>query len=603
MVHRRVAWLLAAGLLGLLIGLPAGFPAMLAGPEQGGEWPCTLVSRRVARPAELPLEAETEVTMNLAAACPPVTRPLHVVLVVDASHEMRTQLSPLQDALVAAVLDLHLADRPWLTLGVVSFAERAEVKRTLTNSQEQVIAGVRDVVVANSSATAAGLQDAVREALRMLPAARPGRSEADVRAGPREVMLVLSAGVESGGCDRVRDQAADARSSGVLVITACVGAKCDRTCLAEVPSNVSGRRFAFRSWSSWSFLSDLLTDLTVASGPFFSPVDRIVVEDVLHENLLYEGGGDPTTGDGRRLSWSFAPWSGSPVTRTFRAQAVGVGRFLVSRSVSATMYFNSAFWPGPAQTIALMNPVLEVFDPELRTPSATPTSSATLPATPTALPSPTPILTATAVPTRRPERLLLPYLARASCPLDRPATDLAMLLDVSGSMQGPASGYPGDRRAAAQAVAGRLLGGLGGQDQVTVLQYGARTDVLAPLAPCCGPALAGLAQLGYVDGTRLELALHAAIQQLDGPASRATAHRALVLLTDGDLNQTDEASLAAGLASLRSLGVVIYAVGVSDEADEPLLTRLTGRGERVFLTGRDGPVPALWPAGPPPRCW
>ncbi len=606
--RRQAAWLLAAGVLALVVALAVGVPGALArppaGPRQADEWPCDLVSRRVARPADgVPLEAEITVTMSLLAACAPVTRPLHVVLVVDASSDMRSQLSALQDALVDAVVDLRLAERPWLSMGVVSFAEQAEVKRALSNGQEQVIAGVRDIAAAGAPATAAGLNDAVREALRMLPAARPGRSEADVRSGPREVIVVLSAGVESGACDRVRDQAADARASGVLVMTACVGANCDRTCLAEVPSSVSGRRFAFRSWSSWSFLSELLLDLAAASGPFFSPIDRVSVMDVLHENLMYQGGGDPTTGDGRRLSWSFAPWSADAVTRSFQVQAVGIGRFLVSRSVSATVFYNGTFWPGPSRTMALMNPVLEVFDPRQQTPTATPTVPPTPTATPTRLGTATPGPTVTGAPTRRPERLWLPYLSRLSCPLARPATDLVLLLDVSGSMQGPASGYPGDRRAAAQAVAGFLLDGLGAQDQVAVLQYGARFDVLAPLAPCCGPARAGLAGLGYLDGTRLELALAEAARQLTGPAGRATARRALVLFTDGDLNQTDESALAVALATLRDLGVMRYAVGVSDEADVPLLVRLAGHQARVFLTGRDGPTPALWPAGPPPRCW
>jgi hypothetical protein len=452
----------------------------------------------------------------------------------------------------------------------------------------------------------------LREALRMLPGARPARSPEEIASGPREVILVASGGVDPGACDRVRTQAVAVQGSGVLLATACVGPNCDRQCLAEAASWVSGRRFAFRSWSSWAFLTDLLTDLVRADGPFFAPIERITVQDQLHENLLYEGGGNPSHFDGNRLAWSFAPWTDTAVTRTYRVRVAGIGRYRVSRSVTATVHFNGAFWPGLTHTVDLANPVVEVVDPAARTPTAPAASTGTRTApAPSATATPTgpatvvpPTVTPTPLcsPGGRPCRLYLPTLARWACAAAPRPADVALLLDVSGSMGLPATGYPGSRRDAARAVALALLATLAPADQVAVVQYGGQADVLAPLAPCCAAAQAGLGRLGKVNGTRLELAVAAALHELAGPGGRADARRAMVFFTDGDLNQTDRHALADGLDRARSLGVTTYAVAASDTADEAVLNHLAGAAARVYLPGRDGLAPALWPGGAPPGC-
>ena len=69
------------------------------------------------------------------------------------------------------------------------------------------------------------------------------------------------------------------------------------------------------------------------------------------------------------------------------------------------------------------------------------------------------------------------------------------------------------------------------------------------------------------------------------------------------LNQTVDAELGAALARARELGAMSFAVGIGDAVDPALLLRLAGEPHRVFLTGRDGLLPSLWPGGVPPRCW
>lgn len=592
----------AAALLAGLLSVPLLLPTPAGGAEPA-PWPCDLVSTRVIRPAVLNLGAEARVTMTLAGACRPVTRPLHVVLLLDASAGMKPpELVELQDALVDAVLGVDLPQHPWLSLGVVSFSDHAQVLRGLTSGPEQVIAGIRNVVATDVAGTADGLRDALREALRMLPAARPGRTAEEVRTGPREVILVASNGVEAPACDRVRDEAADAHARGVLVMTACVGANCGRTCLAEAPSVLAGRgKFEFRSWSSWKFLPPVLADLVATTGPYFAPIERVTVVDQLHENLLYEGGGDPSAGDPSRLTWSFAPWDVAPLLRSYRVRAMGVGRYPVSRQVTATLHFNDIFWPGLRRTVALDNPVLEV-------PTAIPTVAtpvATTPPPPATRVSPTATPTASATPdpgtARPPERVFLPYLARAACPGAARQLDLMLLLDVSGSMGSPVPGFA-NRLQLARHLAKQVVESLPPDAQVGLLQYSGTVEILAALGPCCGPTRDALDRVGWGNGTRLDLAIEQAVDQLSGPRARPEARPAMVFFTDGDVNQTTEPALAAALARAGERGVTGYAVGIGDIQDLVLLQRLAGDPARVVVTGRDGVVAARWPRGAPPGC-
>jgi uncharacterized protein YegL len=501
---------------------------------------------------------------------------------------------------------MDLPAHPWLSLGVVSFSDHANVLRGLTGSPEQVLAGIRNVEVDTGvPATPEGLRDALREALRMLPAARPGRTQDEVRTGPREVILVASNGVESAACDRVRDEAADAHARGVLVMTACVGANCGRTCLAEAPSVLAGRgKFEFRSWSSWKFLPPVLSDLVATTGPYFAPIERVTVVDQLHENLLYEGGGDPSAGDPSRLAWSFAPWDAAPLLRAYRVRAMGVGRYVVSRQVTATLHFNDIFWPGLRRTVDLVNPVLEVA-----TPTATPATPVATTATPTSVGSPTttPTLTVTPSPTadpgpsRQPARVYLPYLARSACAGQVQPVDVMLLLDVSGSMGQAVPGFA-NRLQLARELAGQLVEALPAEAQVGILQYSESVEVLAPLATCCAAARSALGRVTYGPGTRLDLAIEAALAQLTGPAARSGARAAMVFLTDGDLNQTTESALATSLEHMAGRGITGHAVGIGDISDLALLLRLAGDASRVVLTSRHGTVAARWPQGAPPGC-
>jgi len=145
---------------------------------------------------------------------------------------------------------------------------------------------------------------------------------------------------------------------------------------------------------------------------------------------------------------------------------------------------------------------------------------------------------------------------------------------------------------------------LPGRDRAAVVVYGDGefVQVLAPLADCCGAARLALELLPRYDGSRMDLAIDAAVAQLTGPSARDDAKNVLVLFTDGDLNQTPEARLLASAAGAQRVGIRLHAVGIGAQADPALLARVTGGPGRVFLTRTMRFADVLSFLAPLPRC-
>ncbi|MEO8083294.1 MAG: vWA domain-containing protein [Ardenticatenales bacterium] len=222
-----------------------------------------------------------------------------------------------------------------------------------------------------------------------------------------------------------------------------------------------------------------------------------------------------------------------------------------------------------------------------RTPTPTRTPTRTPTATPTSTSTPTPTQTATATATRVPVPVYLPVTLREACP--KPRVDVALAIDVSGSMAELGGGGRTKLSAAveaARAFVGVLQlspggsapgGGIG--DRAAIIGFNQTAWTAVPLsdeAATIGAALDGLpARLAA--GTRLDLALTeaAAAVTADGPP---TADRAdiVVLLTDGVPSGVAVEVVRDAAAAVRAKGVRVHTVGVGarDEIDEALLAAI-----------------------------
>ncbi len=156
----------------------------------------------------------------------------------------------------------------------------------------------------------------------------------------------------------------------------------------------------------------------------------------------------------------------------------------------------------------------------------------------------------------------------------RPALDLALVLDASGSM--------GRRKfAAAREAAASFIERLDAQDQVGVVSYDDGVRVVAPMAGA--PAHEGLAELirslEAGGNTNLSDGWLEGVELLRRHRREAGVHRVLVL-TDGHANVgiTDPEELAGLAAEVAAEGVSTSAIGFGTAYDQDLLGALADAG-------------------------
>jgi hypothetical protein len=370
----------------------------------------------------------------------------------------------------------------------------------------------------------------------------------------REVILLASAGVEQSGCDAVRTAAREVGAQSVLLVTACAGAVCDRRCLAEA---ASAPRYAVRT-GEWATVTGLLSDVRDSTG-LFHPLQSFRYSDDPASTITLHAPAEIM--DGPRVAAEMSPWPPASVVFQYSARPNACGRMAVSREVGVTVRFSDGH-----------GEVLDVENPELDVACELPPT-----ASPTAGPSRTPAPTVTAVPTPRPvHRLYLPLAQALGC-LTGGALDLALVIDVSGSM---AVGFPGfaTRWHAAQQAAIEAIGALHDGDRVAVVAFADRPVLLQLLTSDHAVAARHVAEeLPRADGSRVDLALEMARRELD----RSSRRRAAVLFTDGDLNQTSATDLAGGISALAADGIGVRAVLFGDH-DAALWDALLGRGRSVI---------------------
>lgn len=171
--------------------------------------------------------------------------------------------------------------------------------------------------------------------------------------------------------------------------------------------------------------------------------------------------------------------------------------------------------------------------------------------------------------------------------------DICIVLDASRSMK--AADVVPERLTASTMEITRLLDGMKG-NRVALVPFAGLAFIQTPLTLDYEVLKAYLADLKVADipvpGTALGRALKTASNALglDGPETRGSAHKVVVVFTDGENHEGDPAAVAAEMAAQ---GVRVFTVGVGTPAGQPI--PILDEDGQVTGTAReeDGVTPIL----------
>ncbi len=517
-------------------GIPPTQPAEPSATPSPSPLTCRIEGDKVARPSTVVLGASTSVTLSLAAECPAGSRVVgaDILLVIDRSASMRGQ--KLVAARSAAQAFAELLDVRHHRIGLVSFSEDARLDVSLTRDIGAIIDGL-DGLVAGSDTN---LADAIRTARAELESA--GRAEA------LPVMILLTDGQYGVDDEDPLQLAADARAWGAQIYTIGLGPEAAGDDLRQIAGSAERYFHAPSPAELYPVYGQILREVLA------SLAGNLIIDDQLGGPLRYLAGSakPPALEEGERLRWarSILPVSGITLSYQLEASAPGCH----PTGLRAAAEYTDA--DGARRRFDFPLPTVCAI-----TPTPTPTAS------------PTPTATQTPVP--RP--IYLPLLN--GCRSSATPVDVILLVDSSSSMAGQK--LEDARRAAASFV--ELLDLR--RDQAAVISFDAEPRLAAGLSQDAGALGRAIAGLQSGSGTRIDRALGAAVTELLGPRRKSGNQGVIVLLSDGAHNG-DEAELRRAAAEARSLGSLIYAVGLGEDVDMGQLQRIAGPERSYFA--RDG---------------
>lgn len=220
--------------------------------------------------------------------------------------------------------------------------------------------------------------------------------------------------------------------------------------------------------------------------------------------------------------------------------------------------------------------------PTAAPPEPTPTVAATVTIVPTptatASPIPPPSPTATATSRAALRTAYLPRVLKRHCaPGERKPADIAIVLDTSSSMAGA-------KLAAARDAAVGFVELLDlPTDRAAVVTFHAGAEVGQGLTGSRTALLAALDDTRTGEGTRIDLGLAAATDELAGPRARPDATAVIVLLTDGRPAPGTENALRLAAERAGSAGVTVFAIGLGRDVDADLLAAVAGDPTRYYF--------------------
>lgn len=563
---------LTAALLALpLLTIAALAPKADAQPDDRRS-PCAISVGKWADPTRLFLGDWTTVTLTSTTNCPAGAVPLHVILSIDGSLSMNPD-SKLDNAKRAAKQFVQKLDFEVSKVGVTSFSDAAYVETELTDSMGRVLGAIDGIDTEFGTVIADGL-DLSREMLIR------GRRDTERESPPIEAIIILSDGRPYFNTPaQVMSAASKIKAQDILLISICVGSDCDTALMRSIASRPNlffDVRNSARLIAVYNEIVDELleTDLRLME-----------ITDIVPDNMRYvEGSSVPevTRFEDNTLYWRWSVIPRSGITITYQLEPLETGVW--PTNVEARGQFRDT--QNRIGEVIYPVPTVEVIAPT-PTPTPTPTNTPTLTSTPGPTPTDTPTPTNTATNTPVPRDIYLPIALNEHCDPIVESTDVALVIDISTSMDVPTqSGGLSKREAAWRAARIFAEHATGPGDQVAVIAFASEARVLAPLGSDADAVRDALHEIPRSEGTRIDAGLRTAIAELSGPARAPENRSAILLLTDGRPTRSTAEEVVAAAGEARAAGILVYAVGLGADVDPALLRLVAGADARYVAAPR-----------------
>lgn len=508
-----------------------------APPELPENLRCTLAMDASAHPAVLLRGETTTVTLAIRGSCPNQVLNTDIMLVTDQSGSMRGD--KLAAAQAAAQAFLGTVDFGRTRVGLVAFSHEAALVQPLTDDSGSLQAAVESMAAVGGTDIGAGLRLAHAE----LDSPRH-------RAAARRAIVLLTDG-NSDVRDAVRS-ALEAKLHGTWLLTIGLGEDVNGDLLRHLATSPADYYEAPAAEQLDQVYADIGRRIR-ADGL----ARTLVIRETLPADLQYENAitGPTPTQLGNGLQWALSAVGFEGLTLQYRVRPERTGHQPAVGRAEAD-YVDGFGRGGRGQFPVPWITVLEPRHWPTPTPSATP---------------------------QRPRPLFLPQLAKAHCLNVERRADVMLVLDASQSML-EATTAGRSKLAAAVAAASTFVGLLRTPaDQVGLVVFHSEARIAAPLTADAEAVRTALWAVAPGHGTRLDLGLEAAWEQLTGPGHRRLNERVVVLLTDGRPSGASPEQVVAVAGRMRAGGTLVFAIGLGMDVDPELLHRLAGDVGQVYL--------------------
>lgn len=544
---------------------------------------CQTIPNKTAAPNYLQLGEKTKVTLRLDGDCPALYEKADIMLVVDRSGSMEGE--KIVAARQAVQTFVNLMDLGRDQVGLIMFQSDTRLLVGLTQDRDRILRSVAQLTPAGGTNISAAIDLAVTELEG--PSRRP-------EAKP--IIVLMTDGVPFNN-SRLRTLASGdrARFAGITTYAIGLGSDVDPDLLRIVARSNEHYFFA----PTAAELEDEYRKIArrIAASVLMKAV---TITDYVPNNMAYQvGSADPPAvwDAGRRtLVWQFEKVPFSGVEMSYWLEPLEVGEW--PTNVSAD-YDGMDGLDQPENGVFPI-PRVVVVAPDRPTPTRTPTPTDTpTPApTPTDTPTPTPTDTATLTPTPSPTATRTPPPTRTPTPEpvyvpivfnDRcfpKRTDVVLVIDTSTTMR---RRMPDGRiklegaKDAARAFLDQLAlvpEADGARDQASIVWFNDSADTEQTLTGNRAALDRALDRLKIVEGTRIDLGLARAYEQVvASPMRRPENRTAVILLSDGEPNHVALSEVIDVATAIKRDRVTLYTVGFGDDVREDVLRTLATRPE------------------------